>query len=393
VGAGETYSFFGHYYSDAQAASDFLAMSKALAADLKAAGYPSTYAMNTAAGRALDQLSLYDWIETRVPGGHSSPLGALLDVAYNIEYGAETTDQSSLNLVYLLGYQPTSSGLVLFGQSDERFHTRGGNQQIPEAVAAALPVPVQTGYRLIAVAQNSTTGEVNLVFQVGNKTQTVTVDRAVLAVPFTILRTIDLSNAGFDTRKLLAINTLGGSRNGKLQLQFNQRIWNSQGPWGISNGTSYTDTGIQAGWDVSLAQPGNSGILVDYTGGNVTGGLQTGVAFATDTNKDVRTDANWFLDRSQNLFPGLRAQWNGKVTSSIPHLYENFKLAYSYWKVGQYQTIAGYEKVRQGNVLFAGEHCSQDYQGFMEGGAEEGQRAAGEILEEMGIHVATGITG
>ena len=76
-------------------------------------------------------MSVYDWIETRVPGGHGSPLGQLLDVAYTIEYGADTTDQSSLNLVYLLGFQPNANRLVVFGESDERFHVRGGNEQLP----------------------------------------------------------------------------------------------------------------------------------------------------------------------------------------------------------------------------------------------------------------------
>ena len=48
-----------------------------------------------------------------------------------------------------------------------------------------------------------------------------------------------------------------------------------------------------------------------------------------------------------------------------------------------YQTIAGYEAVRQGNCLFAGEHTSIDFQGFMEGGAFSGQRAANEILADL----------
>jgi monoamine oxidase len=52
--------------------------------------------------------------------------------------------------------------------------------------------------------------------------------------------------------------------------------------------------------------------------------------------------------------------------------------------VGQYISFAGYEKAPQGNVFFAGEHCSADYQGFMEGGgAAEGARAAKEILGQL----------
>ena len=47
-------------------------------------------------------------------------MGKLLDVAYNIEYGAETLVQSSLNLIYLLAYQPDPGNFRMFGRSDER---------------------------------------------------------------------------------------------------------------------------------------------------------------------------------------------------------------------------------------------------------------------------------
>ena len=39
------------------------------------------------------------------PGGHDSQLGALLDAASNEEHGAETTDQSALDIIHLLGYK------------------------------------------------------------------------------------------------------------------------------------------------------------------------------------------------------------------------------------------------------------------------------------------------
>ena len=48
--------------------------------------------------------------------------------------------------------------------------------------------------------------------------------------------------------------------------------------------------------------------------------------------------------------------------------------------------FSGYEPARQGKhgkkIHFAGEHCSTNFQGFMEGGAEEGARAASEILTD-----------
>jgi monoamine oxidase len=51
--------------------------------------------------------------------------------------------------------------------------------------------------------------------------------------------------------------------------------------------------------------------------------------------------------------------------------------------VGQYTAFAGYEGVAQGAIHFAGEHCSQDFQGFMEGGASEGGRAALEVFHAL----------
>ena len=58
--------------------------------------------------------------------------------------------------------------------------------------------------------------------------------------------------------------------------------------------------------------------------------------------------------------------------------------SYACWRVGQYTQFGGYEGVRQGPIYFAGEHCSVEFQGFMEGGAREGARAAREIVQDLG---------
>src|SRR5262249_53007122 len=105
-----TYYFSGQpasespYYLPSQANDDFDSVRTAVKADLKAAGYPTLYNNFTTAAFELDNLSLYDWIRDRVPGGHGSRLGQLLDVASTVEFGGETSIQSSLNLVYLLAF-------------------------------------------------------------------------------------------------------------------------------------------------------------------------------------------------------------------------------------------------------------------------------------------------
>lgn len=379
----ETYYFFGKYYTRDQANVDFGPVYTAVHKDLNAAGYPTLYNQSTPAGQALDNMSIYDWIESRVPGGHTSPMGQLLDVAYNIEYGQVTTQQSSLNLIYLLAYQPVPGNFRIFGRSDERYHLTGGNERLPRAIAASLPAgSVRLNWAMTAIAINSD-GSYTVSFTTPVGPQSQTFDRVVLALPFSVLRTLNYRKAGFDSLKTTAITELGYGANAKLHLQFDSRPWNQSGPWGVSTGTTYADTGYQNTWDVSRGQGGATGILVDYTGGGVPL-----ASFKGDPNDPsvVQAFAQTFLKQIEPVFPGLSAQWNGRATLDVPLANPYLLGSYSYWKVGQYTQFSGYEKARQpfpnGRCHFAGEHCSQNFQGYMEGGAEEGQRAANEILAD-----------
>jgi monoamine oxidase len=146
-----------------------------------------------------------------VPGGHSSPFGLLLDTAYDIEYGAETKDQSSLNLLYLLAYQPSPKGLAVFGVSDERYHILCGNQQLPQRIADELP-DVRLGWRLTAIEARANL-PVALSFQTPAGPKLVEADQVILTLPFAVLRALDLSKAGFDGMKRKAIDELGAGCN------------------------------------------------------------------------------------------------------------------------------------------------------------------------------------
>ena len=360
----DTDYFFGHYYTDVQAQADFNAVWNNVKKDVNAAGYPTLYNTSTQAGRDLDHMSVYDWIESRVPGGHTSPMGQLLDVAYNIEYGNVTTQQSSLNLVYLLGFSSNPGNFQIFGASDERYHIVGGNERLPRAIAAALAQgTVQLNTALTAIARNAD-GTFALTLNSGGPTVRKTFDRVILALPFSVLRTLDYGSAGFDTRKQTAIAQLGYGANCKLQLQFNTRHWYGPGPWGLGNGNSYSDTGYQNTWEVTRAQDGTTGILVDYTGGGVP--LASFAGDPTDA-KVVTRFAKTFLGQIEPLFPGITQQWNGRATLDVPLANPLLLGSYSYWKVGQYTAFSGYEKARQpdpvaGKCHFAGEHCSTDFQ-------------------------------
>jgi monoamine oxidase len=382
AGSTETYFFDGEYYDFAQADSDFQPVLQVLNQQGTDAPFPTLFNSFTPTGRKLDHLSIFQWIERFVPGGHRSKFGRLLDVAYNIEFGRDTSEQSSLNLVYLLP-GPTSD-LNLFGFSDETFHIRGGNQSLPRAIARSLPSEsVRTGHRLTVIAKRAD-GSYELHFVVGGCDEVVIADRVMLTMPFSVLRTIDYSRAGFNALKNTAITQLGYGSNGKLQLQFRDRLWDQPNqPWPLSTGTSYADTGYQNAWDVTRAQPGRTGILNNYTGGSVAAALHADRPYSDSRTATVRGFADNFLGQLEPVFPGIEGRYTGTATLSLPSLDPNLRGSYSVWLVGQYTLFSGYEGVRQGNVHFAGEHCSTNFQGFMEGGAEEGARAAGEILTDF----------
>jgi monoamine oxidase len=384
-GSTDTLWFFNNYYPVTQADRDFQPVYKALKAQIQAAPFPTLYNSYTPQGQMLDNLSLYQWIENYVPGGHSSPMGAYLDTAYLNEYGLDTSQQSSLNLVYLLGFQVTPGNLSIYGKSDERYHIDGGNSGLPLAIAASLPQgSLNTGWQLAAIARNLD-GSFALTFSTPNGTRTTVADRVILSIPFSVLRGINFSQAGFDTLKQTAITQLGYGTNSKLILQFNERYWNTRGPWGIGDGNIYTDLPFQNTWESTRGYSGATGVLVTFRGGSqgvaLGGGVNTPYA-TSDSSNAVQRYSQAALAELEQPWPGVSPFWNGKATLSLPWKDPNLLGSYSCWKVGQYTAFSGYEKARQGKCHFAGEHCSTNFQGFMEGAAGEGQRAANEILAD-----------
>ena len=362
--------FNGSPYSIDDITDDLKQVWQKIHSDTSAAGYPTTFDSSTQRGRELDRMSIVDWIEESVPGGMGSRLGQLLDVAYNIEYGAESSVQSSLNLLYLLGFAGQGQ-LRLFGKSNEKYHVRGGNDQIPARLGAALAAQITTGAELIAI-RKTPAGGYSLSVRIGSKTTTLTADKVVLALPFSILRrSVDVSAAGFSDRKLLAIRELGMGTNSKLHVQFRSRPWNALG----CNGDTLADAGYQNTWEVTRAQSGASGILVDYTGGTI------GASFGTGTPTQR---AQKFLTQIEPVLPGLTQQWNGRATVDFWPAYEWTRGSYSYWKVGQYTSFASIEGRQEGNAHFCGEHTSIDFQGYLNGAVETGERAAGEVIADLG---------
>lgn len=361
--------FGGSAYSFEAAEDDFKHVYPALHQDVAHAGYPTTYDAYSAHAAELDALSISAWIDSRVPGGLASPLGKLLEVGYDIEYGAPAAEQSALNLVYLLGYGATPNNLALFGSSDERFRVRGGNQLVPDRLAALLAGQLRLRHRLVAAATLAD-GRTRLTFDTDAGSVEQVFDRVILALPFSILRAnVDTSALALQPKKQLAIAAQGMGVNAKVHVQFVDRHWVGLG----SNGECFGDSGFQNTWEETRAQAGTEGILVNYLGSASAGirGLPSEGA------------AEQFLPQIEPLLPGITGKWNG-LASIDDWPTSPFQLgSYSYWKVGQYTSFAGVEREVEGRVHFAGEHTSVDFQGYMEGAVESGERAAAEVLAAL----------
>jgi monoamine oxidase len=102
----------GAKYPYSQLVVDLNGIYQKLHKDVSAASYPTLWNSYTQRGWELDHMSIIDWLDKTVPnGGSKSNLGRVLDIAYNIEYGAECSEQSALNLLYLLGYRGQGSSV------------------------------------------------------------------------------------------------------------------------------------------------------------------------------------------------------------------------------------------------------------------------------------------
>jgi len=295
----------------------------------------------------------------------------LLEVAYLEEYGLEVAEQSAWNLLFLID-SATPDPFRVFGDSDERFHLHQGNDALPNAIAARLGDRIHVDHRLTAVTAVGDDGY-DLVFTTSAGDTTFRAGHVIYALPFTKLREVDLDNAELSDEKREVIDELGYGTNAKLMMQFTDRHWETAHN---SGGGVITDVGqLQTIWATSRGQPGTQGILTNFVGG------ARGVAMGEGT---AESQAQTVLPHIDTIFPGTAAKYvPGSAIRQHWPSYEFTKGSYGCYRVGQWRFF-GTEGVREGNQHFCGEHCSEDFQGYMEGAAETGALVAAEVLDDLG---------
>jgi monoamine oxidase len=377
--------FCDRYYSVDELARDFDALAPLLQQQAQEAGFPTTHAQFIPAGFDLDHLSAYAWIEQHVAGGHDAPLGRFLETACTGFYGLDTAEQSALNLVYMFAARDLSQDATLPRPMEGSSKIVGGNTQLPQAIARGLPEgSIHLGHQLVALERRGD-ASLALTLATAEGTAEVSCDHVILALPFSTLRHVDYRRAGFDALKHMAIEHLGYGTISKLFLQFDMPFWYEDGPWPRPHaGFLITDLDIQTLWDASLGQPGSHGLLVAYTGGHRGAAYTPPAAYTTAAESaTIQRYAQDCLQQLERVLPGISAHYTGRAALSYPTGDPHLLGSYACWRVGQYTKFSGYEGVHQGPVHFAGEHCSIAFQGFMEGAAREGARAAREIVQDL----------
>jgi monoamine oxidase len=313
--------------------------------------------------QSLDRMTLAEWFDRE---GVTGWLRKLLDVAYTTEYGLEPDRQSALN--FLLMIDPDAPPFRVFGDSDERFHVQGGNDRIVSTLAERVSDQIETSTVLEAVTRRAD-GRHTLTFRRDSGIRTVIARHVVLAMPFTVLRDVEL-DVPMSPAKRRAIAELGYGTNAKLMIGFSSRPWREQHG---SNGSVVTDLPFQLVWETSRLQTGRAGILTNFSGG------AHGVAVAQGSAAE---QANALVRDLEKIFPGVQAAREG-MTETRFHWPTNrwVRGSYASFLAGQWTTVRGLEGESVDTLHFAGEHCSLDAQGYMEGGCETGEKAAERIRE------------
>ena len=363
------YFFAGKPYSLADATRDWQPIYTLLQQQSAAIGEPN-YQSASPAARQFDAMTISDWVATYVSGGRASQLGQLIETAFSEENGADPDQQSALSIISILAMDKRHRFNLYYTESDQRFHVRGGNDQIPTLLARALGDKIQTARPLVAVARLPD-GRMRLSIKRDGVLTDMVYDRVILALPFSVMRaSVDFKDAGFRPLKVRAITTMPIGASTKFQMQFTRRLWLEAGCNGEMRVPSQT---FQTTWEVSRAQPGQQGILNFFSGG--TRAINAGKTNAVDLAATVMKDASVVL-------PGLSETWTGLMIKDAWKDNPWSLGSYSYFQPGYQTTVAGIEAEPEGNCFFAGEHTAEQ-NAFLNSGVESGMRAAKQVIASL----------
>ena len=355
----DAYRFGGRIVTEAEVISAFRPLAPRMKPDI--ARCEDVDFENPGQAGPLDNTSIAEYLDKLGVGGW---FRNLVESAFVTEYGLEAGEQSCLNLLTLISAD-VKDKFEPFGDSDERYKVSGGNMRVCTELARRLNPDIHLDRRLEAIRQRGP--GFRLAFRDSRGVAfEVDADYVILTIPFTTLRAVDIGVdlPGF---KRKAIAELGYGKSAKLLIGVRRRVWIDQG----FRGDCFTDEPFQMVWDNSLCQPGEAGGLTVFQGGDRVAVLGDGPA-----DQQVAR----LMPGVERVYPGVTAAVVGRNSRFMWSTHPHSLGGYACYKPGQWTTIAGAEIKPVGQLLFAGEHCSLDFQGFMNGGAQTGRLAAASII-------------
>jgi len=268
---------------------------------------------------------------------------------------ADPADLSLLALIeQLASGRPGQGGM---------FRIEGGNDQLPKALAAVLGERVHLRQEVLSVSQSRTKIRLKIRI-VGGEEQQMDADYLVLAIPATRLRTLEF-HPSLPAEQTKAIAKLRYGSVTKTLLQFDRRFWKKKRARALAYGT---DLPIGAVWDGNEEQRGQSGILCLMAGGQAS--LETQEQLARRGIDGLTESLTWLGAARGSLIASRTTSWEHDPWTGGGYAVfgPNYDPALRQWLARP-----------RGRILFAGEHTSLRWQGYMEGAVESGLRAAAEV--------------
>jgi monoamine oxidase len=267
------------------------------------------------------------------------------------------SDPKELSALYLLRQ-------IALHRGSRRYHTiRGGMDLLPQGIAAGLGDSIK--YNVAVVGIDHGPVNVSVSYNENGRTGTMTADRLVLAVPFSVLRHIDIRSP-FADDKMRAIEALPYYPATRFLFQTPERSWQAAG----LSGAARTDYAVET-WDDSAEQSGARGIVSATVGGRMDEALGP-----LDSNARVRAGRKMlsqaFPDAEATIERTVTLRWGEQPWA---------RGAFAAFRPGQLTDLMPVIARPEGRVHFAGEHTSP-WTGWMEGALRSGERVAQEILQQ-----------
>lgn len=241
------------------------------------------------------------------------------------------------------------------------FRIPGGNDRLATGLAKRLRRPRLHQTIVRRVVQRAGGVSVTVDDRAGRRSE-LRADYFVCALPASTAREIVFDPA-LPTAQRDAIGRLRYGCATRLLLQFDRRFWTKRGrPRAFGS-----DLPTGAVWDGNEQQRGPRGILSFVAGGNASRELQE--ILAREGQAGVIRHIGW-LGKPSTPLASRTIVWEDDPWA---------RGGYAYFDPGFDPLWRAWLARPAGRILFAGEHTSIKYQGYMNGAIESGLRAAAEI--------------